>query len=190
MVYDENHGLLDSPRRSEQVYMIKGAGTFLKKIREAGYVSIVVTNQPGIAKGTLTLEELSQVNDELARQLETEGGAWDDLIFSPYHPKPGRHGRIEYTRDSDCRKPGPGMLIAAARKHGIDLSSSWMIGDGTVDIQAGRAAGCRTILVTSLKISQVEQFFDLHQAMPDAVVKNLEKAWNTISGQSTRQVHE
>jgi len=180
MVYDENHGLLDSPRRAEQVRMIKGAGRFLKHARDAGYLTVVVTNQPGVAKATLTITELQAVHDELARQLNEEGLAWDDLYFSPYHPKPGPQGRPEYTRISDCRKPGPGMLLAAAEKHGIDLTRSWMIGDGIVDVQAGKAAGCRTILVTGLKISQIEQFVEMEQATPDAVVKNLDEAWSVI----------
>jgi D-glycero-D-manno-heptose 1,7-bisphosphate phosphatase len=180
MVYDESHGLLDSPRRPEQVRLIKGAGMFLKRAAEAGFMTIVVTNQPGVAKGTLTIEELDAVNRELDRLLREEGHSWDDLYYSPYHPKPGPGGRPEYTRDSECRKPGPGMLLSAAAKHGIDLRGSWMVGDGTVDVQAGRAAGCRTILVTSLKINQAEQFFDLKNAMPDAVVKSLDEAWNVI----------
>lgn len=180
MVYDADHGLLDSPRRPDQVRMIKGAGRFLAHCRAAGFLTIVVTNQPGIAKATLTLEELDAVNRELDRQLQADGGSWDDLFFSPYHPKPGPGGRPEYTRHSDCRKPGPGMLLAAAGKHGIDLGRSWMIGDGTVDVQAGRAAGCRTILITALKISQIEQFVAMDNAMPDAVVKNLDDAWNVI----------
>lgn len=180
MVYDANHGLLDSPRRPGQVRMIKGAGSFLKKVRDAGYLAIVATNQPGVAKGTLTIEELVAVNDELSRQLAEEGGAWDDLYFSPYHPEPGPEGRPEYARLTDCRKPGPGMLIQAASKYGLDLRTSWMIGDGIVDVQAGRAAGCRTILITSLKISHIEQFVDMKDATPDAVVSNLAKAWDVI----------
>jgi len=180
MVYDANHGLLDSPRRPGQVRMIKGAGSFLKKVRDAGYLAIVATNQPGVAKGTLTIEELVAVNDELSRQLAEEGGAWDDLYFSPFHPEPGPEGRPEYARLTDCRKPGPGMLIQAAAKYGLDLRTSWMIGDGIVDVQAGRAAGCRTILITSLKTSQIEQFVDMKDAMPDAVVSNLAKAWDVI----------
>lgn len=183
MVYDENHGLLDSPRRVEQVRMIKGAGRFLKQARDAGYITVVVTNQPGVAKATLTIAELQTVHDELARQLNQEGTSWDDLYFSPYHPKPGPRGLPEYTRISDCRKPGPGMLLAAAEKHGIDFTRSWMIGDGIVDVQAGKAAGCRTILITGLKISQIEQFVKLENATPDAVVKNLDEAWSVIRGE-------
>ena len=182
MVYDETHGLLDSPRRPNQVRMIAGAGQFLARARKAGYLTVVVTNQPGIAKGTLTIEELDEVNTTLARLLEAEGASWDDLYYSPFHPNPGPEGRPEYARKTDCRKPGPGMLLAAAQKHGIDLANSWMIGDGTVDVQAGRSAGCRTILITSLKINQIEQFIDMKGAIPDAVVKNLDKAWEVIAG--------
>lgn len=182
MVFDETHGLLDSPRRPEQVKAISGAGTFLKQASEAGFLVVVVTNQPGIAKATLKEAELDQVHETLAGQLSEEGGKWDDLFYSPFHPSPGPNGVVEFTKRTDCRKPGPGMLLAAAEKHGIDLAKSWMIGDGIVDVQAGKAAGCKTILITSVKISNIEQFVEMENAMPDAVVKNLANAWKVING--------
>ncbi len=179
MVYDEVHGLLDSPRRPEQVVMIRGAGTFLKGVRELGYLSVVVTNQPGIAKGTLTQADLEAVNSRLRELLATEGGAWHDLLYSPYHPHGGPWARPEFVRESDCRKPKPGMLLRAAAAHRIDLKRSWMVGDGMVDIQAGQAAGCRTILVTKLKIPEIERFLEL-KAEPDHVVANLGDALDVI----------
>lgn len=181
MVFDSDHGLLDSPRRTEQVRAIAGAGSFLKNAREAGFLTVVITNQPGIAKGTLTEEHLSAVNNELAGQLAKEGGKWDDFFYSPFHPNPGPNGVAEFTKKTDCRKPGAGMLLAAAEKHGIDLAKSWMIGDGIVDVQAGKSAGCKTILITTVKISQIEQFVEMENAMPDAIVKSLADAWKVIA---------
>jgi D-glycero-D-manno-heptose 1,7-bisphosphate phosphatase len=175
MVFDATHGLLDSPRRPEQVTLVKNARGFLEGLRALGFFIVIVTNQPGISKGTLTLPELDAVNQRLADLLEPAG--WDDLRFCPHHP--------DFGSPCDCRKPLPGMLTKAATDHGIDLSQSWMIGDGQVDIAAGRAAGCKTMLVSKLKISQVEKFFDTNGAEPDAVAPNLMAALDIIAGRAT-----
>ena len=175
MVYDETHGLMDSPLRPEQVQMIPCAGAFLADLHQAGYFVCVVTNQPGLAKGTLTLQRLDEINRTLAAQLDAEGGHWDDLAACPHHPT-GSGTPNEFVRECRCRKPRPGLLLEAAQIHGIDLAASWMIGDGLNDVQAGRAAGCRTILVTRLKIEQVEQFFQLDNCRPDAIVPQLHDA--------------
>jgi histidinol-phosphate phosphatase family protein len=183
MVYDQTHGLLDSPRRPEQVRLIEGAGAFLKAVREAGWLAIVVTNQPGIAKGTLTFDELDAVNARLAELLAVEGGGWDALYACPHHPARDPAGRAEYQVGCDCRKPKPGLLIRAAREHDIDLAASWMVGDGLNDVQAGRAAGCRTALVTRLKMEQVEAFMALDGAIPDAFASNPAAAAAVILGE-------
>ena len=179
MVYDETHGLLDSPRRPEQVRLVKGAADFLRGLKKAGFMTVVVTNQPGIAKGTLTLEELYAVNRKVARLLEAGRAEWDDLCFCPHHPKGVKRA---FAKKCNCRKPKPGMLLQAARDHGINLRKSWMVGDGLNDVQAGRAAGCRTILVTKLKLDQVEQFFALKGARPTAVAASLKEALRIIKG--------
>ncbi len=180
MVYDDTHGLMDSPRRAEQVRLVRGAGRFLKAARELGFMVIVVTNQPGIAKGTLTEAELDAVNRRLADLLAEEGGRWDELRYSPWHPQGGPGGRAEFIGPSDTRKPAPGMLLEAAREHGIYLPASWMIGDGIVDVQAGRAAGCRTILLATVKLEQVERFVNMERAEPDHVARSLDEALEII----------
>ncbi|MGD9873939.1 MAG: D-glycero-alpha-D-manno-heptose-1,7-bisphosphate 7-phosphatase [Kiritimatiellia bacterium] len=180
MVYDETHGTMDSPRRPEQVAMIRGAGRFLQAVRNMGYFSVVVTNQPGIAKGTLTLAELDAVNARLAELLETEGSRWDALKYCPHHPDGGFSPRREYVMKCECRKPRPGMIIEAAKELDIDLKKSWMIGDGLTDVQAGHAAGCTTILVTQLKIDQVERFFHTDGREPDFICRNLAEALDVI----------
>ena len=180
MVYDATHGIMDSPRRPEQVRAIAGAGAFLRDARHLGYTIIVVTNQPGIAKRTLTVVELDAVNATLADQLKAAGGRWDDLYYCPHHPNPGPDGDPTLTAECDCRKPAPGMLLAAAEKHGIDLARSWMIGDGINDIQAGNAAGCRTLLVARIKPEHLIHLHDDEQAQPTAFVPDLDAALNQI----------
>ena len=172
MVYDPTHGLLDSPRRSEQVELMNGAAAFLEGVRERGYFVVLVTNQPGISKGTLLYTDLDSVHGRLAELLAPQ--CWDDIRFCPHHP--------EFGSACECRKPKPGMLLDAAAEHGIDLAQSWMVGDGLVDVQAGRAAGCRTVLVTRLKVSVIEAFFETEGAEPHVVAKDLLEALQAIDG--------
>jgi D-glycero-D-manno-heptose 1,7-bisphosphate phosphatase len=177
MVYDETHGLFDSPRRVEQVQAMPGAGAFIQGLHQAGFTVVVVTNQPGLAKGTLTVAELEAVNRRLQELLMQEGEAWDALVYCPHHPA----GTVAaYQKDCDCRKPKPGLLLKAALELGLDVRNSWMVGDGLVDVQAGRAAGCRTILVTRLKLEQVESFFSLDHAKPDYIAPDLAAAQDRI----------
>ena len=177
MVYDSTHGLLDSPRRAEQVVPMRHASEVVQGLRDLGYKIIVVTNQPGIAKGTLTLDELNAVHERLGQALAP--AFWDALEFCPHHP--------DYGVACACRKPGPGMLRKAAALEGIDLAKSWMVGDGLVDVQAGRAAGCRTILVTKLKVNVVERFFEMEGAEPDFVAGHLLEVLACIQGRSVFQ---
>lgn len=179
MVYDENHGTLDSPRKPEEVRLMAEAADFLKTIKKSGYLVIVVTNQPSIARGTLSLNALKAINEKLASLLAAEKAAWDDLRFCPHFP-----GAVikknEYTITCECRKPKPGMLLAAAQEFNIDLPASWMVGDGLNDVQAGKAAGCRSILVTRLKLEQVERFFSLENCRPERIAGNLMEAAEII----------
>lgn len=166
MVFDPFHGTLDSPRRASQVVAMKDAAEFLEKIRALGFKIVVVTNQPGLSKGTLTLADLKNVNDTLEQAVRP--GKWDVLKFCPHHP--------EFGGECRCRKPKPGMLLEVAQLHGIDLGKSWMVGDGLVDVQAGKAAGCRTLLVTKLQMNTVERFFEVGGAEPDFIAANLLEA--------------
>jgi D-glycero-D-manno-heptose 1,7-bisphosphate phosphatase len=182
MVYDETHGLLDSPRRPEQVVLIAGVAAFMRQARDAGYKLVVVTNQPGIAKGTLMLPELEAVNGRLAELLKLEGAWWDALYFCPHHPKGQPGVASPYVMDCDCRKPKSGMLLRAAAEMDIDLHASWMVGDGLNDIQAGNAAGCRTVLVGTLKLEQVEKFYSMPHAMPTITVSDINGAARLLVG--------
>jgi len=184
LIYNPDHGIVDSPHRAEDVHPLPGAAEFMRGVREMGYLVIVVTNQPGIAKGSLSLEELDRINRRLADLLAERGGQWDDLLYCPHHPRLYKGGVPEYVTDCGCRKPEPGLLLEAARRHDVDLTRSWMVGDGLNDVQAGRRAGCRTILVTRLKIETIERFLSLEDAEPDFIVPDLAGALAVIRNNS------
>lgn len=177
MVYDETHGIMDSPRLPDQVRLMPGASEAILRLRTLGFLIVVVTNQPGIAKGTLTEQSLRAVNDRLAKLLHQQHAAWDFLYYCPHHPNAGTDNPFSCT--CDCRKPRAGLFFKAAREHGISLRDSWTIGDGIVDIQAGHAAGCRTVLVTKLKLEQIERFIHLN-CEPDYCAGDLSQATGWI----------
>lgn len=129
-----------------QFKLIEGAAKAIKKINNSGYLAIVVTNQPVIARGDISFEELNEIHNKLETLLGEEGAYIDCLYFCPHHPQKGFEGeRTEFKIDCNCRKPKPGMLLDAAKKFNIDLSCSWMIGDDDNDILAGHNAGCKAI---------------------------------------------
>lgn len=120
----------------------------VKKINDSGYLAIVVTNQPVIARGEVTYKELSEIHDKMETLLGQEGAYLDGIYYCPHHPDKGFEGEIpELKMECECRKPKPGLLMKAAEDLNIDLASSWMIGDGANDILAGKNAGCRTVLI-------------------------------------------
>lgn len=136
-------------RRIEDFQLINGATEAIRCINQSGYLAIVVTNQPVIARGEVTWEELDLIHCKMETLLG-EGGAYiDDIFVCPHHPDIGFLGEVvAYKKECDCRKPKPGLLLRAAEKYNIDIEESWMIGDSYSDIQAGQAAGCRTATVS------------------------------------------
>jgi D-glycero-D-manno-heptose 1,7-bisphosphate phosphatase len=143
-VLDAVDGRPESPHRPEDVVLADGAVAGLRLLREDGYLLVAISNQPSAAKGKVTLDELRAVHERVVALLAEEGVALDDWRYCFHHPD----GIVaELTGACDCRKPAPGMLLDAAREHGIDLSASWMIGDSDADVAAGQAAGTRTLLV-------------------------------------------
>lgn len=135
-------------RNIDDFELIPGVTDAIKKINASGYLAIVVTNQPVIARGEVTFDELQVIHNKMETLLGLQGAYLDGIYFCPHHPHSGYEGEIpELKFDCDCRKPKPGMLLKAAEDFNIDLPQSWMVGDGENDIQAGRAAGCRTALL-------------------------------------------
>ncbi|MBQ6399109.1 MAG: HAD-IIIA family hydrolase [Clostridia bacterium] len=128
--------------------LLPGAAEAIRRINDAGYLAIVATNQPVIARGEVTVAELDEIHRKMETLLGAEGAYLDGIFYCPHHPDRGFEGEIpELKVVCDCRKPKPGMLLKAAEKFNIDLAASWMIGDREKDVEAGRRAGCRTCLL-------------------------------------------
>ena len=135
-------------RHPENFELLPNAAEAIRMINESGYLAIVVTNQPIIARGEMTEVELRGIHDKMETLLGRKGAYIDALYYCPHHPHRGYPGEISALKiDCECRKPKPGMLLKAAADYHIDLSESWMIGDGENDVLAGQAAGCRTIQI-------------------------------------------
>jgi D-glycero-D-manno-heptose 1,7-bisphosphate phosphatase len=137
-------GYLGDPAK---VALIPGAADAIARVRALGYAVVVFSNQSGVARGMFSEEDVQAVNARMAELLLAENGnaVIDRHEFCPFHPA----GSVDvYARDSDRRKPKPGMIHAAAGKLALDLPRSWVIGDAARDIEAGKAAGCRAILFT------------------------------------------
>jgi D-glycero-D-manno-heptose 1,7-bisphosphate phosphatase len=127
-----SHGVPRPPQSVDDFAILPGVEDACLSLRQAGFRLIVVTNQPDIARGSQTLETVEQLNNEVRRHLPL-----DDLFMCPHDDH----------HNCNCRKPRPGLLLAAARAHEIDLANSIMVGDRDRDIAAGRSAGCRTVFV-------------------------------------------
>ena len=124
------------------------AAQAIRMINDSEYLTIVVTNQPVIARGEVSFEELDEIHKKMETLLGKQGAYIDGLYFCPHHPHSGFEGEIrELKIDCDCRKPKPGMLLKAAEDFNIDLSHSFMIGDSDNDMAAGSAAGCKCIRI-------------------------------------------
>jgi D-glycero-D-manno-heptose 1,7-bisphosphate phosphatase len=128
------------------IRLVDGAGAALRRWAEAGFLLVVVSNQSGVARGYFPESALEPVRLRLAALMQEAGVALSGFYYCPHHPD----GRLDrYAIACDCRKPNPGLLLRAAAELCIDLRSSWMVGDILDDVEAGRRAGCRTVLVDS-----------------------------------------
>ena len=135
-------------RKPEEFKLLPGVAETIRKINQSGYLAIVVTNQPVIARGEVTVPQLEEIHNKMETLLGMEGAYVDAIYYCPHHPHKGYEGEVpELKIECECRKPKPGMLLQAAKDFHIDLGSSFMVGDSENDILAGKAAGCRTVLV-------------------------------------------
>lgn len=137
-------------RNIEDIELLPGVTEAIKKINNMGYLAIVVTNQPVIARGEVTIEQLEEMHNKIETLLGNEGAYIDGLYYCPHHPDKGYEGEVpELKIKCNCRKPEPGMLLRASKDFNINLKKSWMIGDSKNDIIAGKKAGCKTAIIDS-----------------------------------------
>jgi len=160
-------------KRAEELELYPDAAAAISLINSSEYLAIVTTNQPVIARGECTPEELENIFDKMKTLLGKEHAYVDDIFFCPHHPDRGFPGeRTEYKIDCDCRKPKTGMLKRAAQKYNIDLSKSWVVGDSTTDVEFGKRGGCRTALVLTGEAGKDGKF----DAVPDMTGGSLTEA--------------
>ena len=120
------------------------AAEAIREINASPLLAILVTNQAGVARGYFKEEMIGAVHDRLAGELAAEGARLDAVYYCPHHPTAGE---APYRQDCDCRKPRPGMLVRAAREHGVDLASSYVVGDKYSDVRLAHAVGAAGVLV-------------------------------------------
>ena len=129
--------------RWQDMHFLSGVAQGIALLNQAGFLVVLVSNQRCVAKGLISAHDLELLHRRMQSELAAAGGIINSMYYCPHELEP----RCE------CRKPAPGMLLAAARDHAIDLAASWMVGDSDHDVEAGRTAGCKTVL---LKTSDVE----------------------------------
>jgi histidinol-phosphate phosphatase family protein len=135
--------------REEQLVLLPGVVQALRRLQDAGAYLAIVTNQPVIARGMLSEEELELMHERFLARLKEQGIHIKTIMYCAHHPETHHPEANDptYRRECDCRKPKPGMIKFIAKNHDIDLAASFMVGDSVRDVGAGRAAGCRTVLV-------------------------------------------
>ena len=149
-------------RTPEQFELLDGVGEAIRTINLSGYLAIVVTNQPVIARGEVTVDGLQKIHNKMETMLGKEGAYLDGVYYCPHHPDKGFAGEVEELKIvCECRKPKAGLLLQAAKDFNINLSQSWMIGDSENDVLAGRNAGCKTALIGETDYGQNLQFTSL-----------------------------
>jgi len=140
VVIEDSHYLGDATH----VRLVPGAAESIAALNRAGWVVVVVTNQSGVARGLFPLASVDEVHERIGALLRERGASIDAFQFCPHHPEAEI---AQFRLECQCRKPKAGMLHRAGKERGLDLGASWMIGDRPSDLQAGAAAGCRTVLV-------------------------------------------
>ncbi len=166
----------------ERIRLTPGAREGLRLLEGAGYRLIVISNQSGVARGYFREEALEAVEKRLIELLSAAGVVLSGFYYCPHHPA----GSVPaYTMPCSCRKPEAGMILRAAREHDIDLARSWLVGDILDDIQAGRTAGCRTVLLDN---GHETEWVLTPQRQPDHRAPDLAAAAAVILANGEREV--
>ncbi len=133
-------------RDLKQLKLIPGAGAAIRRLNEAGFKVVLVTNQSGVARGYFSESFVQETHALLEQLLKNDGARLDGIYYCPHHPTAGNS---RFTTECNCRKPGTGMIDRAARDLNVDMKKSYVVGDKWSDVELGQRAGARTILVKS-----------------------------------------
>ena len=176
LIYHEEQGIIDSPFTVSQLQIIDGVPEAIRILHDAGYKVIIVSNQPGVAKKHMSNKTFEAIRCRLIDELSKTNSFIDAEFYCLHHPQAVVPDLKEVC---DCRKPKPGLLIKAYDELDIQLEKSWMVGDGLTDIQSGKGAGCRTILIGKEKCELCHRM-EQENARPDFICENLLQAASVI----------
>jgi len=163
VIVKQKHHLKDK----KDLELILNSGKAIRLFNDRGYLTVITTNQAVVARGLCTIQEVNEINHYMEELLKQQGAKIDRIYFCPHHPTKGNNP--EYTKNCDCRKPKIGLILQAKKDLDINLNKSWLIGDKTSDIQTGKNAGCKTILVETGYAGRD----NLVSVKPDFVAKDL-----------------
>ena len=170
MVYNPEFGLVDSPANPREFRLLPGVPEAIRLINQLGFLAVVISNQPGIAKGKFTPALLEAMTHQMRTELAAQGARIDAIYYCFHHPE----GVVkQYRQVCDCRKPKPGMLFRASEELDISLEQSFFLGDGISDMQAGQAAGTTNFLVYSSFKCYICEELSRHNVQPDHTVSSL-----------------
>lgn len=175
MTFDEENGLVHIPWQTNQIVLNHGIIELLKATKKSGFLNVIVSNQPDIGLNRITEKIFKDIEEDIFQKIKDDDAIIDKAYYCFHHP----FAKIEkYKKECNCRKPKAGLFLQAAKEINIDLSQSWMIGDGIFDIVAGRNAGCKTILIANnLQTGHLKTIEEkLGNIKPDFIVKNLIEA--------------
>ena len=162
--------------------LLPHAAAAIKSLNSLSVPVIIITNQSGLSRGYFSLQTLTDIHDALGQHLQNHGAHFDDIYYCPHHPDDG----------CSCRKPATGMLEQSAKDYNLDLSSSFMIGDQLSDIEAGKRAGCRTILVLTGYGQNLVNRVNRKQLNVDYIAGDLNDAvaWLLVESQQPNRKNE
>jgi len=169
IVYFPELGALDSPLNPRQFRLLPGVAEAIKVFNSLGLKVVIVSNQPSIAKGKMTEEAFRKIRSKMKKELEKKGAYIDAEYYCFHHPSAKD---AKYRVNCDCRKPKPGLLLRAAKDLELDLSRCYMVGDSLTDVKAGRAVGCKSILIGYLKCDLC-RLMEHEGVKPDLIVPSL-----------------
>jgi D-glycero-D-manno-heptose 1,7-bisphosphate phosphatase len=177
MVYIKDHGYVDTPSKPEQFKLIKGVPSALSIAKKLDYKIIIISNQPGIAKGYYTKKTFDEITRKMRRLLKNNNIILDDEYYCFHHPNAKLR---KYKKKCSCRKPKIGLFNMAIKKYDLDIANSYFIGDGIVDMEAAKKVGCRSIFIGNVN-STITELFERKKIEPNHVASNLLEAINIIT---------
>jgi len=177
IIFHEEMGIIETPFTVSQFRLRPGTGTAIRRLNQLGFKTVIVSNQPGVAMRHFSKKTLAAITQRMLELLSREGAVIDGIYYCIHHPKKG-FGSLKCR--CACRKPKPGLLISAARAMNLDLTKSFIIGDSITDVEAGKRAGVKTLLLAHLKCDLCH-LMEQRGIKPDWMAKDLLEAVKKIA---------